>query len=328
MLKLLRLAILLFSAALLIAGGVIFWGYSQIDAVGPNDVPVRLVIKQGMGVKAIARELGEEGVIRYPRLFTVTARVLGVHQILKAGEYEFPAHDSMRSVLDRIVAHKTVVHYVTIPEGLTSAEIVEHLEGETLLTGAVGEIPPEGTLLPETYQYSYGDKRADIIRRMSEDMDSLIAELWPRRQDDLPFENWDEAITLASIVERETAVPEERAHIASVFINRLRKGMRLQSDPTVIYALTGGKSKLDRPLTREDWKFDSPYNTYLHDGLPPGPIDNPGRASIEAVLNPVESNDLYFVADGSGGHAFASTLKEHNRNVARWRQLKRDSSSQ
>jgi UPF0755 protein len=232
-------------------------------------------------------------------------------------------------VLDKLVAGDVVLRQVTIPEGLTTAQVLDLLAGVDGLEGTISMPPSEGSLLPETYDYTLGDTREMLIERMRKGMDSLIAELWPKRAAELPLKSPEEAVILASIVEKETGIPAERPRVAAVFVNRLKRGMPLQSDPTVIYGLTRGKVAsvangegiLGRKLIRADLDLDNPYNTYRILGLPPGPIANPGRASLEAVLNPPATTELYFVADGTGGHAFASTLEEHNRNVARWRKL-------
>ncbi len=232
----------------------------------------------------------------------------------------------MRDTLELMVSGKTVARRLTLPEGLTSFEVVALVQKAEGLEGEVQAVPPEGTLLPETYHYARGETRAEVVARMGRALDQVLDELWPERAPGLPISSPEQAVVLASIVEKETAVADERPLVASVFVNRLKKGMRLQSDPTVVYGLTGGKGPLGRALTRKDLQTPSPYNTYLADGLPPGPIANPGRASIEAVLNPAKTEYLYFVADGDGGHRFAKTLAEHNRNVAQWRkrQRKRD----
>jgi UPF0755 protein len=227
----------------------------------------------------------------------------------------------MLEVMQRLAAGKTVVRRLTLAEGLTSWAAVSLIKAAEALEGAIATVPPEGALLPETYHYSYGDSRSAIVERMRQSMQEVLDDAWARRQPDLPLQSPQEALTLASIVEKETARPDERAHIAGVFINRLKRGMRLQSDPTVAYGLTDGKAPLERPLTRADLRQASPYNTYVIDGLPPGPICNPGRAAIEAVLQPKETRDLYFVADGNGGHAFAETYAKHRRNVRKWRRL-------
>ncbi|MGH6919137.1 MAG: endolytic transglycosylase MltG, partial [Geminicoccaceae bacterium] len=226
------------------------------------------------------------------------------------------------SVINMLARGETVARRLTVAEGLTVAEVFRLLAETEGLSGELPEPPPEGSLLPETYFYALGDERAALVRRMQRGMRQLLDELWPARVDALPLADREQALILASIVDKETGVAEERGAVAAVFYNRLRRGMRLQSDPTVIYGLTEGNGPLDRELTRADWLHDSPYNTYLIDGLPPGPIGNPGRAALEAVLNPDDVDYLYFVADGSGGHAFGRTLEEHNRNVAKWRRLK------
>jgi len=214
-----------------------------------------------------------------------------------------------------------VVRRFTVPEGLTSSQIVTLLREEPALSGEIKDEPAEGSLLPETYHYSWGDSRTDLLKRMQAAMQTAIKTAWDKRSLSLPIDNPKQAMVLASIVEKETSVPQERARVAGVFINRLIANMRLQSDPTVVYALTQGTGALGRPLNRADWKYESPYNTYLVDGLPPAPIANPGKASIEAVMNPEQHDFVYFVADDSGGHAFARTLAEHNRNVAHWRDV-------
>jgi UPF0755 protein len=240
---------------------------------------------------------------------------------LRAGEYSFSPGASVNEVLEKITSGKTVVHRLTIPEGTTSREVLLEIEALTTLSGPLPPVPLEGMILPETYHFSRGDSREELLKRMSDAMTDAAAELWEDRADGLPFNSIEEAIILASIVEKETAVAEERGLVAGVFINRLRRGMRLQSDPTVVFGITLGKAPLGRALRRSDLKQSTPYNTYLVDGLPPGPIANPGRESLEAVLNPAATKFLYFVADGSGGHAFAETLGEHNRNVAHWRKI-------
>ncbi len=311
--------ILILGVGVLIAlGAVAAWAVDRYVSPGPLKEPATLIIPRGIGVDGIARRLAEAGVIDNRLLFTLAAR-LGGDRALQAGEYAFAPGMSARGVMELLRSGRTVVRRLTIAEGLTTAQVLDGLRSADGLEETVSPIPGEGELLPETYHYSYGHDRNRLIERMRRAMDETLVELWATRAPGLPFDTPREALVLASIVEKETAVPEERARIAAVFINRLRRGMRLQSDPTVVYALTDGERPLDRPLGHADLEIDSPYNTYVVDGLPPGPICNPGRASIRAVLNPLETDELYFVADGSGGHVFSRTLEEHNRNVRRWR---------
>lgn len=289
---------------------------------GPLEVGQNVVIPRGSSIGAISQCLEEAGVIEDARAFHVAALVTGKNARLRAGEYAFPAGVSLREALELLESGKTVIRRFTVPEGRTAADVVGLLMETEELSGEIPSLPEEGSLLPETYHYSWGDDRNQLLERMQRSMAAVLEELWEARADGLPLETPEEAVTLASIVEKETGVAEERPIVASVFINRLKQGMRLQSDPTVVYAITKGEQPLGRALTRADWQVEDPYNTYQNDGLPPGPIANPGRASLEAVLDPVESDYFYFVADGSGGHAFARTLDEHNRNVANWRRIR------
>lgn len=309
-----------------LGGVVVIAGWTQLNAYlgrpGPAGEPVTLIVPRGAGVAAIAHQLAEAKVVRHPILFRVAARVLGHDRDLKAGEYAFPANATPRTVIGMLATGETVARRLTIAEGLTVAEIYELLEEAEGLRGPLPEPPPEGSLLPETYFYAFGDRRADLVRRMRRAMDRTLEELWATRSPDLPLETSREALILASIVDKETSIEDERDEVAAVFINRLRRDMRLQSDPTVIYGLTDGEGTLERTLTRRDWEHDSAHNTYQIDGLPPTPIANPGRGAIEAVLHPADVDYLYFVANGTGGHAFARTLEEHNKNVALWRKIK------
>ena len=314
---------LLAALIVLVATAAIVGGLFRLDRPGPLQDEAHIIVERGAAMPRIAESLQQAGVIDDAFLFRVAARLYRVSRSLKAGEYAFPAKVSMGGVIDILVSGETVVRQMTVPEGLTSAEILVLLGGMEGLVGSVEDLPEEGSLLPETYNYAWSDEQGVIVARMQQAMSDALAELWPERAEGLPFDTPEEALVLASIVEKETGVAEERPLVASVFVNRLRRGMRLQSDPTVIYAITEGKGPLDRPLSKRDLKVDNPYNTYRYAGLPPGPIANPGRASLEAVLNPAESDYYYFVADGTGGHAFAKTLAEHNRNVAKWRSLKR-----
>jgi len=313
---------------LLAAGGAVLYGIEHFERAGPLPVDRVVYIPPGSGLADIVAELEGAGVIEEPLIFRLGTRALGASRRLQAGEYLFPAGVSMREAVALLVSGRTIVHRLTLPEGTTSAEAVALVADAEPLVGGIEAIPSEGSLLPETYYFARGDTRSDLITRMAAAQKVLLAELWPARSGNLPISTQEEAVILASIVEKETAVAEERPLIASVFVNRLRKGMRLQSDPTVVYGLTDGKRPLGRALTRADLQVPTPYNTYLIDGLPPGPIANPGRASLAAVIDPAKSDYLYFVADGSGGHAFAKTLAEHNRNVAKWRRIRRDQAAE
>ncbi|HEX6143006.1 MAG TPA: endolytic transglycosylase MltG [Geminicoccaceae bacterium] len=321
------LKLLTLTAALVALAGVIaIAGWTQLQQYlgrpGPSPEPVTVVLERGSGVAAIAEQLEAARVIRQPWMFRLAVRMLDRDRDLKAGEYAFPARATPRGVIGMLSKGETVARRVTVAEGLTVREIYGILERAEGLSGELPEPPPEGSLLPETYFYAYGDSRRDLVRRMREAMAATLDELWPERAEGLPYRAPEEALIMASIVDKETSVDGERAEVAAVFLNRLQRGMRLQSDPTVIYGLTEGDGPLDRELTRKDWEHDSTYNTYRIDGLPPAPIANPGRAAIEAVLNPADVDYLYFVADGSGGHAFARSLEEHNRNVAAWRRIR------
>jgi UPF0755 protein len=316
----------LLSMVVALAGAILIAAWSQLNAYlvrsGPATVETVVVLPRGAGLGQIAGTLVEAGVIDHPWLFRLAVRILGRDRDLKAGEYAFPARATPQGVIAMLAKGETVARRLTLAEGLTVAEIFQLLENTEALEGALPPPPEEGSLLPETYFYAFGDSRVGLVRRMEDAMRETMDELWSQRAEGLPFRTRREALILASIVDKETGVADERDKVAAVFINRLRRGMRLQADPTVIYGLTEGDGALGRELSRRDWEHGSAYNTYQIDGLPPGPIGNPGRASIEAVLRPAEVDYLYFVANGSGGHAFARTLAEHNRNVAQWRKLK------
>ena len=268
----------------------------------------------------IARDLEAAGIIADQKLFRLYARYRELDSGLHAGEYEFQPGISMEDVLAQLVAGKTVLRFVTIPEGLTSREATALVAAAVGMKG-IADVPAEGSILPETYTFTLDENRAALVGRMQQAMKDTVAELWARRAEGLPVNTPEEAVILASIVEKETGLPEERQRVAAVFVNRLNRGMKLQSDPTVVYAITRGERELGRALRFKDLEVKDPYNTYYAAGLPPGPICNPGRAAIAAVLNPIESKELYFVADGTGGHAFAESLIEHNRNVAKWRKI-------
>jgi UPF0755 protein len=306
-------------AALLTLAGVLYIVH-QYQRPGPLNFATSVIVPKGAGLPEIARVLEAANVISEPLIFRIGARLEGLDASLRAGEYSFPPAVSMQQALTMLRQGDTVVRRVTIPEGMTSRQVVSLLSEAEGLEGEISAVPVEGALLPETYSYSWGDSRSEMIRRMSAAMSTTLDELWATRAEGLPLASPREAVILASIVEKETGVPEERPRVAAVFINRLRLGMKLQADPTVSYAVYGASTP-PRPLTFADLQHPSPYNTYLVEALPPGPIANPGRASLQAALRPAQSDELFFVADGSGGHAFARTLEEHNRNVARSRKL-------
>jgi UPF0755 protein len=324
-------SILLFFATVMVLaalslGGGAYLAFREAKRPGPLEEDAIVLLKPGSSVAAIASELEKAGAVRYPAFFAVVVRARGLQSDLKAGEYRIPKGASILEVIDLLVEGKSILHYFTAPEGRTTAQILRLIIADPVLTGDATLTPAEGELLPETYAFTRGETRDGMIRTMIKAREAALDELWEGRALELPFNTRAEAIILASIVEKETGISEERPLIASVFVNRLKRRMRLESDPTVIYGLTGGEP-LGRGLRVSELRKETPYNTYIIPGLPPTPIANPGRASIEAVLNPADTDDIFFVADGSGGHAFASTITEHNRNVAKWRQIERDAAA-
>jgi UPF0755 protein len=268
--------------------------------------------------------LQRDGVIDQPWVFVAGVLVMKAREGLKAGEYQFSAHASLRDVVATIVDGKVVAHLISIPEGLTSQQIVSRLLDDDVLTGNIQEMPREGTLLPDTYNFTRGVTREQMIQRMQQAQQRLVKEIWDRHSPDLPIKTPEQLVILASLVEKETGKPDERTRVAAVFVNRLKQKMRLQSDPTIIYGLVGGKGTLGRPIMKSEIEQPTPYNTYLIDGLPPGPICNPGRAALDAAANPARTREIYFVADGSGGHVFAETYDQHQKNVARLRLIETD----
>ncbi|MEX0344744.1 MAG: endolytic transglycosylase MltG [Rhizobiaceae bacterium] len=309
--------------ALIVTGVVFYFGKREFDGPGPLLTSSTVVIKPASSVRDIAELLDRRGMISNSRVFQIGVRAHGNDGQLKAGEYEIKARASMREIMETLKSGKSVLYSLTIPEGLTVFQALRRIaEHEELVGEMPAEVPREGWLVADTQRFARGTTRAEIIDKMVKDQVKLVDAIWSRRQPDLPLADINEFVTLASIVEKETGRADERTRVAGVFINRLRRGIRLQSDPTIIYGIFGGEGKpADRPIFRSDIDNPTPYNTYTIDGLPPTPIANPGRAALEAVANPSRTEDLYFVADGTGGHVFAKTLEEHNENVARWRRI-------
>lgn len=304
-------------------GGAIYYGLSTFSEQGPSTVNSNFIVKPGWGLGDISRGLEASNLISDARVFQYVTKSFLRDRTLKAGEYEIKAGASMKEIVELMESGKSILYSVTLPEGLTVQQIFDRLRADTVLEGELpAKMPDEGTLRPDTYKFTRGAKRAEIVAQMKAAQTKLVDDIWARRSPDLFLKTKEQFVTLASIVEKETGKADERTLVASVFLNRLEKKMRLQSDPTIIYGIFGGAGKpSDRPIYQSDLKKMTPYNTYVIDGLPPGPICNPGRAALEAVANPSKTNNLYFVADGTGGHVFASTLEEHNANVKKWRQV-------
>lgn len=309
--------------ALIVTGVLFYFGKREFDGPGPLLTTSTVVIKPASSVRDIAELLDRRGMISNSRVFQIGVRAYGNDGGLKAGEYEIKARASMHEIMETLKSGKSVLYSLTIPEGLTVFQALKRIaEHEELVGDMPPDVPQEGWLVADTQRFARGTSRAEIIDKMQKDQAKLVDAIWNRRQPDLPLADINEFVTLASIVEKETGRADERTRVAGVFINRLRRGIRLQSDPTIIYGIFGGEGKpADRPIYRSDIDNPTPYNTYTIDGLPPTPIANPGRAALEAVANPSRTEDLYFVADGTGGHVFAKTLEEHNENVARWRRI-------
>ena len=328
--RFLRVVLALFIALVLgtalAVGAAFFYGKYLFETSGPHDEAAIILLEPGMGVRAIADRLEREGVISNANVFLAGVRFSRAERQLKAGEYEIPAGASMAAIMGILREGRSILHRITIAEGLTSEQAMLLVEAHPALQGDMPPTPAEGALLPETYSFTRGTTREKIVADMVAAATRAMDELWDKRAPDLPFKTREEAIILASIVEKETGVASERPRVAAVFVNRLKLPMRLQSDPTIIYGLVGGKGSLGRPIRRSELQRLTPYNTYLVDGLPPTPICNPGRASLEAVLNPPATDEYYFVADGTGGHAFSRTLAEHQQRVREWRQIERERS--
>jgi UPF0755 protein len=318
----------LFVLIAVMAAFALFVGKQRFESPGPLSADRVVIIPHGSGIRDIAEVLQREGVIDQPWVFVGGVLVLKAREGLKAGEYEFAAHASLSDVVSTIVDGKVVAHQIGIPEGLTSEQIVARLLADDVLTGNIKEMPREGSLLPDTYNFTRGITREQIIQRMEAAQQRVLKEVWDRHSPDLPIKTPEQLVVLASLVEKETGKPEERSRVAAVFVNRLKQRMRLQSDPTIIYGLVGGKATLGRPIMKSEIDQPTPYNTYQIDGLPPGPICNPGRASLEAAANPARTRELYFVADGTGGHVFSETYEQHQKNVARLRLMENDQKDQ
>jgi UPF0755 protein len=309
---------------MLAVGGGYFYAKQTLEAPGPLTEDKVVNIPKTAGTGDIAELLQREGVVDVNRwAFLGGTIVMKARSELKAGEYLFQKRASLHDVIETMVSGKVVQHTLTVPEGLTSEQIVARLMENDVLSGQVREIPREGTLLPETYKFERGTSRETVIQRMQQAHRRLVAEIWERRNSDIPVRSVEQLVTLASIVEKETGRADERSRVAGVFSNRLRQKMKLQSDPTIIYGLVGGKGTLGRPIKRSEIQQPTPYNTYVIEGLPPGPIANPGRASLEATANPARTRELFFVADGNGGHTFTETYDQHQRNVAKLRAMEK-----
>jgi len=307
-----------------------YYATSTYRNPGPLQTNTNFIIRNGAGLAEIASNLERNAIISDARIFRyITATHLSAGESLKAGEYEIKARASMSDIMELLKSGKSILYSVSFPEGLTVRQMFNRMLEDQVLEGDLpAALPAEGSLRPDTYKFSRGTKRSEIIQQMAAAQQKIVDQIWDKRDSSLPLRSKEEFVTLASIVEKETGVADERAHVASVFLNRLGKGMRLQSDPTIIYGLFGGDGKpADRPIYQSDLKRETPYNTYVIKGLPPTPIANPGKDALEAVANPWKTQDLYFVADGTGGHVFAATLEEHNANVKRWRKLEADKGS-
>ena len=321
-------ALLIFCSLVTIAGGLAVWIYAAFERPNPAGLAATIIVPRGSGVDDIAQLLMQHNVIDDKLPFSLGVRFTGMAGRLRAGEYAFAASASPRAVMEQMVAGRVVVHRLTIPEGLTSGQILQLIAGAEALAGNVTKPPGEGELMPDTYNFLRGETRDALVARMQKAMRETLDSLWAQRKAESWLKTPQQALILASIVEGETGVASERAQVAGVFHNRLRRGMRLQSDVTVAYGVAKREGRpgniLGRPLSRDDLATPDPYNSYTNEGLPPGPINNPGRNAIAAAIDPATTDALYFVADGKGGHTFSRTLDEHNRAVSRLRQIERE----
>ncbi|MGJ8529909.1 endolytic transglycosylase MltG [Maritalea sp.] len=309
---------------LVAAVALVYYGVTEFNKPGQISTETVFVVPEGAGLNVVAKKLEDERVINNMYVFRFGAVASDADAGLKRGEYLLPANASMKQILDTLIEGRPIQYTVTVPEGFTSWQTVERLRSAQNLTGELDEVPAEGSLLPNTYSFERGSSRADVIVQMKEAHDKVVADIWATRVEGLPIKTVEEFVILASIVEKETGVASERPEVAAVFVNRLNKGMRLQSDPTIIYGITKGEGPLGRGLKRSEIDTKTDYNTYQIDGLPAGPISNPGVESLKAVANPAQTDALYFVADGTGGHAFAPTYEQHQKNVAAWRKIEKE----
>ena len=312
--------------ALMLGALTAVWLYRAPGPKARQGVDTTVILRHGASVSEIASDLERAGVIGSAPLFDALTEATGAGRRLKAGEYDFPSRASMADILEKLKNGRVVRHLITLPEGITSDEVVDVLMNNPVLTGSV-PTPAEGSVLPETYSVERGEDRSAVLQRMTAARDKLLAKLWAARKPGLPYKTPEDAVTLASIVEKETALADERPRIAGLFVNRLKKGIRLESDPTIIYGLTRGRP-LGHGIRQSEMAAQTPYNTYHIDGLPPTPIANPGKDALAAALQPADTQELYFVADGTGGHVFANTFEEHQRNVQRWRQIEAQAQAQ
>ena len=314
----------------LAAAGAVYYAMHEYEKPGPLEANKNFIVRNGAGISEIASGLERNNIITDSRVFRFVSEAYLDNDTLKAGEYEIKARASMQEIMQLLKSGKSILYSVSLPEGLTVKQMFRKLADDPVLTGELPtELPPEGWLKPDTYKFTRGTKRTEIVQQMLAAQKALVAQIWEKREPGLPVSSVEEFVTLASIVEKETGRADERPRVASVFLNRLEKGMRLQSDPTIIYGIFGGEGKPgDRAILKADLDKETPYNTYLIKGLPPTPIANPGRAALEAVANPSRTPELYFVADGTGGHVFAETLDEHNANVRRWRKLEAEKAAE
>ncbi|MXW91038.1 MAG: endolytic transglycosylase MltG [Rhodospirillaceae bacterium] len=319
----LKWAVAILALSILLAAGAVGYAFHLYTRPGPLQAAGSIDVPKGVGMDRVIREMAAAGVIDHPDVFRAWVRILGADRRVKAGEYRFPPKVSQREALGIVIAGRTVLRRLTVPEGLTTWQILERIRQTPGLSGAIALRPGEGALMPDTYLFAKGETRDAIVRRMQAAMTEALDRAWAGRAPDLPLRTKREALVLASIVEKETGKPDERARIAGVFVNRLRRGMRLETDPTVIYGLTEGKAPLGRRLLRKDLKTPHKWNTYVHRGLPPTPIANPGRDALAAAVRPMKHDELYFVADGTGGHRFSKTYRQHLRDVRKWRKIRR-----